>query len=104
MLARVGGNEFVYLAAVLDADAAAALATKVGIVLDAAMNAGTRRLSASASIGISLYPQGGNNLDGLLQNADAAVHEFRGRNINGGFQFFNEAIGEAGAVYQRFET
>jgi len=88
-VARVGGDEFVCIAGVQTADAAAALATRMRIALD---SGGPRSLS-TASIGISLFPRDGDNVDLLLQSADAAMYEFKRRRLSNGFQFFNEEIG-----------
>jgi diguanylate cyclase (GGDEF)-like protein len=92
-LARLGGDEFVYLANVQTVDAAAALAANVRATLETAIDAGGHRFSTHASIGVSLFPQDGDNLDLLLQNADAAMYEARGRHLNKGFKFFNAEIG-----------
>ncbi|MGA2716695.1 MAG: EAL domain-containing protein [Bryobacteraceae bacterium] len=93
ILARAGGDEFVYLASVQSADAAATLATRLRRIIETPMDAGGHRLTTSASIGISLFPRDGNNFDVLLQNADAAMYESRRRRLRNGFQFFDEEIG-----------
>jgi len=92
-LARIGGDEFVYLANVKTTDAAAALARKVRATLDAAIEAGGHRFVASASIGISLFPLDGDNFELLLQNSDVAMYQSKRRANGNGYQFFNEKIG-----------
>jgi diguanylate cyclase (GGDEF)-like protein len=93
ILARAGGDEFVYLASVQSADVAATLAARLRKTIETPMDAGGYRLTTSASIGISLFPRDGDNFDKLLQNADAAMYESRRRRLVNGFQFFNEEIG-----------
>lgn len=102
-LARVGGDEFVYLARVRTPEAAAALATKVRFTLESAIDSGGHRFSTSASIGIGLFPQDGDNFDVLLQNADAAMYESKQR-LRNGFQFFNKEIGARFRSRLRLET
>ena len=83
-VARHGGDEFVILMAHISRpDHAARLAEKV---IEAASNQGYviegRELSATLSIGISLYPYDGTDAVGLIKNADAAMYHAKemGRN------------------------
>jgi len=97
-LARVGGDEFVYLARVRTADAAAALAARLHATLqnvsyDGGLKGG-RRFATTGSIGISLFPRDGEDFQVLLQSADAAMYEFKRQGRVDGSQFFNQEIGD----------
>ena len=74
-VARLGGDEFTLL--LLDTESAEA-AVRVGRKLLDAMEApfpiDGRSVSASASIGISLYPGDGDDDETLVKNADAAMY------------------------------
>jgi EAL domain-containing protein (putative c-di-GMP-specific phosphodiesterase class I) len=52
---------------------------------------GETRFLVSASIGISLFPQDGDDLEVLLRNADQAMYDFKCR--RNGFQFFDKELG-----------
>ncbi len=103
-LARVGGDEFVYLAQVQSPAAAVAVAARVRTILESAIDATGHGLSVGASIGISFFPQNGDNLEVLLQNADAAMYESRRAHRGKGFQFFNEEIGDRYHLKLMLET
>ena len=92
------------MASVPTAEAAAALAARLRASLETAIDARGHRFATSASIGISLFPRDGDNFDILLQNADAAMYEFKRRRIGNGFQFFNEGIGTRYRSRQMLET
>lgn len=75
-VARLGGDEFVVLIDGLDhSEDAAVVADKLLLVLKEPMIAANMRLSLSASIGISLYPQDGDTPDALLKTADSAMYD-----------------------------
>ncbi len=78
-LARIGGDEFTVLLNGLDADAAdeAARVAKLMISAIERMSAGSawRAFNLKASIGISLFPDDGRDIDALLLAADIAMYE-----------------------------
>ncbi|TFW01521.1 EAL domain-containing protein [Oxalobacteraceae bacterium OM1] len=91
-IARLGGDEFVVLVEELPASGAAAhVAEKLLGAFKADIALGTTRIRASASIGISLYPDDGTTIDALLSHADAAMYGAKtgGRNA---YRFFEEAM------------
>jgi len=93
-LSRLGGDEFVVLLeSVRDGEAAATVAEKIIHALEKMLHIGTYPLHISASIGISLYPEDGQDAETLLKHADAAMYKSkeRGRNT---FQFYEQGITE----------
>jgi len=48
-------------------------------------------LFVGASIGISIYPEAGDSEESLIQNADIAMYQVKGRGKNG-YQFFSEEM------------
>jgi diguanylate cyclase (GGDEF)-like protein/PAS domain S-box-containing protein len=92
-IARIGGDEFVIL---LEDDVSvrsvAAVAQKLLALFAAPFEVGTHKLHVTASIGISLYPNDGDNIDTLLMNADIAMYKAKeaGRN---NFQFYEACMG-----------
>ena len=74
-VSRHGGDEFVILLAdVGQADDAVVIADKLGVALAAPSQVGDRVIRLSASIGISLYPDDGEDADTLIERADAAMY------------------------------
>lgn len=82
-LARMGGDEFVVLLQdVTSANAAAQVALKLGRKLHQPYRIGGQELTVTMSIGISLYPDNGEDGSTLLQHADTAMYRAKegGRN------------------------
>jgi len=87
-VARLGGDEFVVLVGNLgsDADSAArsamAVVEKLRQLLDSPYEIDGHCYSASGSIGITLFPKGGERVDDLLREADTAMYRAKaaGRN------------------------
>lgn len=74
-VARLGGDEFVVLFdAVLDRDTVVRIAEKLLQALRQPVVVNDKPLRVLASIGISLYPQDGDNADCLLNFADRAMY------------------------------
>ena len=83
-LARLGGDEFILvLPELLDREDAVTLAEKLidlgrePLILDG------KEIKSSFSIGISLYPDNGNNYDTLLKKADEALYEAKRKGRDG---------------------
>jgi diguanylate cyclase (GGDEF)-like protein/PAS domain S-box-containing protein len=75
-VSRQGGDEFVVLLPEIDsANDAALVAEKMLAALAAPHLAGGRELSVPASIGISLYPDHGQDAEGLVHSADVAMYK-----------------------------
>lgn len=74
-VARLAGDEFtVVLPAISTRDAAAAVAQKIIDMLSTGVVLGGHAVSIIASIGISVYPDDGDNSVPLLSRADAAMY------------------------------
>jgi len=91
-VARPGGDEFVIVAARLHhADDAAHIARKVLEQLNAPYVVDGHRLVTACSIGISLYPGDGENLDILLKHADTAMYHAKEAGGNA-YRFFSSEM------------
>ncbi len=91
-LARLAGDEFVMLLeGIGNAGAAAGIAGRILAALAPPVQAGGREIDVAASLGLSLYPDDGNDIASLLCNADAAMYAAKaaGRNT---FRFYDEAM------------
>jgi diguanylate cyclase (GGDEF)-like protein/PAS domain S-box-containing protein len=93
-LARLGGDEFVLLLEEqTDAQHAVVVARKLIDMFSNPMVIGEHELVVTASIGITLYPNDGDDPDMLIQHADRAMYEAKqqGRNT---YRFFTQALSE----------
>lgn len=80
---RLGGDEFVILLEDMkDHNEVAVVARKVHEALGQPMTIDQRILHAPPSIGISVYPEDGEDIEALMKNADAAMYQVKaaGRN------------------------
>ena len=74
-VSRQGGDEFVILLSEITHPADAAIsAAKIITELKKVHHIGERRLHVTASIGISTYPEGGEDAETLIKNADTAMY------------------------------
>ena len=74
-LGRVGGDEFVIVAADLDTDGARSLADRITTAFAQPFHVRDREHFIEASIGISTFPRDGRDAAGLIQDADAAMYQ-----------------------------
>jgi len=82
-VARLGGDEFIILLPGLQQPSDAEhIASKVLACFSAAFQAGEHEFFTSASIGISLYPQDGEDVATLVKNADAAMYRSKAKGRN----------------------
>ena len=83
-LARFGGDEFaVILPAIPDAEAASNVARKFLDSYAAPLKINGGELNVTASMGISIFPNDGENVDDLLHHADSAMYQVKGAGRNG---------------------
>ena len=94
-VARIGGDEFVIMSACRNGDISAVrLAEKLRKALEAPVVLAGHEVKASASIGISMYPQDGATSETLLQNADTAL--YRAKAAGGSaFRFYTAEMSAA---------
>jgi diguanylate cyclase (GGDEF)-like protein/PAS domain S-box-containing protein len=94
-VARLGGDEFVILLTDLKKPSfdASRVASKVLSRFSLPLAVDDLELTITASVGISLYPEDGQDLDALLKNADVAMYRSKelGRNS---FQFYRAEMRE----------
>jgi diguanylate cyclase (GGDEF)-like protein/PAS domain S-box-containing protein len=98
IVARLGGDEFVIVLPDIDsALTASSIAGKIQRCLAESHAIGPHSLYATPSIGISLYPDDGEDRETLLRNADVAMYHAKDAGRNN-YQFYasqmNEAAGE----------
>jgi diguanylate cyclase (GGDEF)-like protein/PAS domain S-box-containing protein len=97
-LSRFGGDEFtLLLPEVRTRDDVVVIASKILDRLVSPFVIDGHELFVGASIGVALYPEAGNSVESLIQNADIAMYHVKGRGKNG-YQFFSDEMN------QRFST
>jgi diguanylate cyclase (GGDEF)-like protein/PAS domain S-box-containing protein len=91
-ISRQGGDEFVVLISEFESPVAPAdIAQKLLNEANNTFQVGLHELNISASVGIAMYPEDGDNADLLMRNADAAMYYAKGLGRNN-YQFFTKAL------------
>ena len=85
-LARVGGDEFIVLAQVLDQSAAVLIAERVRMALAVPVEVKGLHYPLRVSIGIAMYPDDGRTADDLFKHADVAM--YRAKAYGSGYRFY----------------
>nr|WP_093191925.1 GGDEF and EAL domain-containing protein [Thiocapsa sp. KS1] len=102
-IARLGGDEFVVIMDDVGKPRfAARFARRLLGVLDQPFATETRELYITASIGISIYPEDGADMDTLLRHADIAMYRAK-ENGRNGFNFYEPAMSAGAAERLRME-
>jgi diguanylate cyclase (GGDEF)-like protein/PAS domain S-box-containing protein len=94
IVSRIGGDEFTVILPNLHSNEAAALiAQKIIKSVANPVQLGNDTVHVGASIGISIYPQDGSNMEILSKHADIAMYHVKesGRN---GYQYFDHSMFE----------
>ncbi|KNB73119.1 bifunctional diguanylate cyclase/phosphodiesterase [Brevibacillus reuszeri] len=92
MVARLGGDEFTVLISNLtEREEAAAVAEQIMQVMQEPFYMNGQAFNISSSIGISLFPDDGDNAEDLLKRADTALYTVKSRGRNG-FDFFDPSM------------
>jgi len=103
VIGRVGGDEFVAILPKLQsAEQASVVAGKALESLRQPYRIDGIELQMSPSIGISIFPRDGDNIDLLIQRADAAMYRVKHGERNN-FRFFTSDPGEDGHAAQAME-
>ncbi len=91
-ISRQGGDEFVIMLTEFDGPATpVSIANKLLEATSLPFRVGMHELNVSASIGIAMYPEDGENADALMKNADAAMYYAKSKGRNN-FQFFTKQL------------
>jgi diguanylate cyclase (GGDEF)-like protein/PAS domain S-box-containing protein len=103
-VARMGGDEFtIVLSEIKNSKDAANVAQKILDAFRPPFYLNGEEVFVSVSIGISVYPDDGNNIEILLKNADMAMYRAKGA---GGswFELYDEDLGTAASQRLSIET
>lgn len=90
-VARIGGDEFNIMLADTHWHGAAIVAKKIISLLAEPVYYQHYQLHITPSIGISLYPENGDNYETLTKNADTALYQAKNQGRNQ-YQFFTQAM------------
>jgi predicted signal transduction protein with EAL and GGDEF domain len=103
-VSRLGGDEFVIvLHEASSSDDVAQVAEKIIGALSTVVNIGGHQLRATPSIGISIYPDDGDEVFALMKNADTAMYHAKAAGRNN-FQFFARKMNEQAAHFFKLES
>jgi diguanylate cyclase (GGDEF)-like protein/PAS domain S-box-containing protein len=93
-VARLGGDEFtVIMPDVSELRHVMTVAQRITDSVSAPFSLGDSQVFTSASIGISVFPTNGQDIDILLKHADTAMYCAKSKGKNG-FQFFSEQMND----------
>ncbi|BFN15046.1 putative bifunctional diguanylate cyclase/phosphodiesterase [Marinobacter sp. RI1] len=91
-LSRFGGDEFtLLLPSIHGNDDARNIARKLINALKAPFQLGDHEVFVGASIGISVFPEAGETMDLLIQNADIAMYHVKARGKDG-YRFYSDSM------------
>jgi len=103
-VARLGGDEFVIvLPEVRDIQDLTPLANKLLEIISAPVQLEGNELHVSGSVGISVFPDDGTDLDTLMRNADTAMYHAK-ENGRNNFQYFTPRMNEIAQERLTMET
>ncbi len=90
-LARLGGDEFtVMLSGIKDLHHVGIVADRILKNLSEPVMLEGNRVVVTSSIGVSIYPEDGSEIDSLLKHADAAMYQVKYKGRNGVFFYDDE--------------
>ncbi|HVY07713.1 MAG TPA: EAL domain-containing protein [Burkholderiales bacterium] len=104
-IARLGGDEFtVVIEGVNDAVQLSSVAEKIHNALAEPVMIEGRDMSVSASIGITLYPRDGEDIEQIIKNADIAMYHAKHKGGRQQYQFYDASMGPLAAEHLELET
>lgn len=104
VVCRMGGDEFTaVLRSINTMDDAGVVAEKIIESIAQPFTIQGHELRISTSIGITVYPEDGEDLDDLLKQADAAMYQAKGQGRNN-HQYFNTAVSAKVSHEMQLET
>ncbi|WP_192929803.1 EAL domain-containing protein [Alkaliphilus serpentinus] len=89
MVVRMGGDEFIVVFPEVEEGNITRLVQKIIEVFKDAFNIKEHEIFASTSIGISLFPDDGRDMDSLIKNAETAMYRAKDNGRNN-YQFYTE--------------
>jgi diguanylate cyclase (GGDEF)-like protein len=99
-IARLGGDEFtVVIEGVSQPEQLSGVAEKIRNALAEPVRIDGRDMSVSASIGITLYPRDGEDIEQLIKNADIAMAYAKHRGGRQQFQFYDQRMAPLAAEH-----
>jgi diguanylate cyclase (GGDEF)-like protein/PAS domain S-box-containing protein len=103
-LARLGGDEFIVLVSdMVRGEDAAKVARRILDVLREPFDLDSHEVYVTASIGISLHPGDGEDVETLLKNADTAMYHAKEKGANG-FEFYDASMSVSALKRLSLET
>ncbi len=103
-VSRLGGDEFVVLVpGIRTAEESGQVAQKIIEALSEGFPLEGRNLHITPSIGISVYPDDGSDVEALMRNADSAMYHAKANGRNN-YQFFKEVMNQTAALHFELES
>ncbi len=94
-VARLGGDEFtILLSEIKQPEEAGVAAARIVDALSKPITLGDHKVIITPSVGITTYPEDGNDVNTLMKNADVAMYYAKGTGKNC-FSFFSKEMNEA---------
>jgi len=103
IIGRQAGDEFVVVVPHCSAEQAGSLAERLLGEISAPTNVGMMTLHPSASIGVSMYPDDGHDIELLVRHADMAMYRAK-REGGGTFRFFSSDMNKVAQERVSLET
>lgn len=104
MLARLGGDEFVALLTFVSRETITLVAERIIEAFSRSFVIGKYELHVGASVGISVYPEDGKDLETLIKSADEAMYTAKRKGKNQYCFYVNPPFSEDATTYKNRHT